>query len=188
MGASSTTIGDLKNLPPGQDVVLPQAAPDLDARVAAQQDERGTSRTDTLYVLIFRGHPRDSIRERKAELFIVGADVTKTNLTYRLEGQRGAYCLNVATDPVPPYSRPYYLRNYHVATVPARAATDVTLHDLVVGTPIHNDDPEWSRFSWIQDVLNRLSTAGIISTEEGDEVLDQTVNVIFDAPYPETDD
>jgi hypothetical protein len=72
--------------------------------------------------------------------------------------------------------------------VSVQSPGDMTLHELVTGTAIHNDDPEWSRFNWIQDVLSRLSTAGIITTEDGDEVFDQTINVIYDAPYPETDD
>lgn len=139
----------------------------------------------TLCVLVSRGYPRDSETTRQIELCIVGDERNGADITYQLKGDGGSYELKVVPNLGTLHSRPNFVRQFHVATVPVTSHRDTKLHELVVETPIHNDNPEWTRWTWIDNVLGALTAAGIISSEEGTEVLDATIDCISDAPYSE---
>lgn len=139
----------------------------------------------TLCVVVSRGYPRDSESTRTIEFCLVGDGSKSADTTYRLVGDRGSYELKVVSNLGTIHSRPKFVRQFHVATVPVVAHGDRMLHDLVTGTPIHNDNPEWTRWTWVDNVLGAVTAAGFISSEEGTEVLDATIDCVSSAPYPD---
>ncbi|KAK9424693.1 hypothetical protein SUNI508_13538 [Seiridium unicorne] len=144
-----------------------------------------TGYVQTLYILVFRGHPRDTESARTMDFCIIANDNNKSNTTYRLEGDHGSYKLITTTGLGAPRSRPHFVRQLHVATVPVVSHEDTKLHDLVGGIAVNNENPEWTRWTWVDNVLCALSAAGIISLEEGTGVLDATIGCVSSAPYPE---
>lgn len=139
----------------------------------------------TMYILVSRGFPRDSESARTIDICIVANDDSHKDTTYRLEGSHGAYVLKVLSDVGPFHSRPHFVRQFHVASVPAASTGKAKLHELVVDTPISNDNPEWTRWTWIDNVLGALTAAGMITSDEATEVLDATIDCVSSAPYPE---
>lgn len=150
-----------------------------------------TGFAQTVYILVFRGYPRDTESARMVDFCIVANDndndsnSNSTDTSFRLEGERGSYKLAVTSDLGTFHSRPHFVRQFHVATVPVATFDDTRLRNLVTGICINNENPEWTRWTWVDNVLGALSAVGIITLEEGTEVLDATIDCVSDAPYPE---
>ncbi|KAI1850215.1 hypothetical protein JX266_004073 [Neoarthrinium moseri] len=174
MGTSSTTVGSVRTT---QHHI--GGEPRLDSNGVAES----ATYTQTLTVLIFRGYPRDTEDSRMIEFYLAADDSATTSTAFRLEGHTGMYWVKVTPRPGVPHSRPHYLRQFFVAAVPVASASDSRLRNAIMGTLVNNEDPEFTRFSWIADVISSLSAGGFITSEEGDEVVDQTINAIYDAPY-----
>lgn len=139
----------------------------------------------TLYVLIFRGIPRDSASARVVDFCIVDHDGDYADTTFHLKGERGSYGLTVTSNLGTIHSRPHFVRQFHVATVSKSSFDDNRLHELVTSIHINNENPEWTRWTWVDNVLSAVSAAGFITSEEGTEVLDATIDCVSDAPYPD---
>jgi hypothetical protein len=140
--------------------------------------------TQTVSILVFKGHPRDTQSTRRADFYIVASDKDKTNTTFRLEGQPGVYWVSETPSLGAPHLRTHFRRPFHVATVQTSSATDTTLRDAIIGTPVRNDDPEYGRLNWVEDVVVGLQNSGLIPADEGTLAVDAAINEILHAPEP----
>ncbi|KAH6652675.1 hypothetical protein BKA67DRAFT_296953 [Truncatella angustata] len=144
-----------------------------------------TDLTQTICILVFRGYPRDCESARIVDFCVITDDGNNTDTTYRLVGSRGSYGLSASPGQGNIHTRPHFVRQFHVATVPVVSVEDRRLHDLVSGTSIHNENPEWTRWTWLDNVLGALTSAGIITSDEAIEIIDATIDCVSSAPYPD---
>ena len=121
-------------------------------------------------ILVFRGHPEDSVDTRVAKLHLdfddndddekrahggghVVGDVT---FEIRSDAQRREAVVRELANQGPPSQRPHFLREIDVATVPVSSELDTTLRDLIRGV---SPNPEWDDRNWVDDVLRVLQAA-----------------------------
>ncbi|KAI1764450.1 hypothetical protein GGR53DRAFT_466295 [Hypoxylon sp. FL1150] len=139
--------------------------------------------SQTLWILIFRGHPRDIQSTRVTELSIVFDDNENRNLTIRIKGQHPIFRVEEVWDLPPPRTRPHFYRRLAVATVETTSDLDTKLRDAILGTHVNNTEPDWTCQNWVGDVLTTLQDAKFITDEEGDNALNGMVNYIARAPW-----
>ncbi|KAI5855012.1 hypothetical protein GGS23DRAFT_608259 [Durotheca rogersii] len=139
--------------------------------------------TQTLWILIFRGYPRDIQSARVTELNIVFDDNESRNLTIRIEGHHPNFRVIEAWNQGHPRTRPHFFRRLAVATVETTADRDTRLRDAILGTHVNNTESDWTCQSWVGDVLTALQDAALITVEEGDNALNGMVNYIARAPW-----
>lgn len=156
-----------------------------DTRAIDAVDGGNSGYIQTLYILISKGYPRDSESARMIDFCLVTNDGKNTNTVYRLDGRKGTYGLKVVPGYGSPRSRPHFVRQLHVATLSVRSPNDTTLHELVTGISINNENPEWTRWMWVDAVLGALSAANIISSDEGTGIIDATIDCVGTATYPD---
>ncbi|KAI2624869.1 hypothetical protein GGR54DRAFT_637770 [Hypoxylon sp. NC1633] len=139
--------------------------------------------TQTLWILIFRGSPRDIQSARVTELSIVFDDNESKNLTIRIQGQHPSFSVDEVWNQPPPRTRPHFFRRLAVATVETHSELDTRLRDAILGTQVNNTESDWTCQSWVGDVLTTLQDARLITVEEGDNALNSMVNYIARAPW-----
>ncbi|KAI8956952.1 hypothetical protein F5Y11DRAFT_361251 [Daldinia sp. FL1419] len=139
--------------------------------------------SQTLWILIFRGHPRDIQSARVTELCIVFDDNENKNLTIRIQGNYPNYRVDEVWNQAPARTRPHFYRRLAVATVETGPEPDTRLRDAILGTHVNNTELDWNCQSWVGDVLTTLQDAGLITDEEGDNALNGMVNYIARAPW-----
>jgi hypothetical protein len=161
--------------------VAPRSA---DTRGLEPAETGDSGYTQTLYILVSKGFPKDSENARMIDFCIVTNDSKNTNTVYRLDGRRGQYGLKVVPGFGNPRLKPHFVRQFHVATLPVRSPNDTTLHELVTGISISNENPEYTRWMWIDSVLGAMSAANLISSDEGTSIIDATIDCVSSAPYP----
>ncbi|KAI1481180.1 hypothetical protein K445DRAFT_318523 [Daldinia sp. EC12] len=155
-----------------------QAQPDGD-----QGTPNAVSHSQTLWILIFRGYPRDIQSARVTELCIVFDDNENRNLTIRIQGNHPHYSVDEVWNQPPPRTRPHFYRRLAVATVETSSEPDTRLRDAILGTHVNNTELDWNCQSWVGDVLTTLQDARLITDEEGDNALNGMVNYIARAPW-----
>ncbi|KAI1142532.1 hypothetical protein F5Y05DRAFT_409682 [Hypoxylon sp. FL0543] len=155
-----------------------QAQPDGD-----QDGLNGTSHSQTLWILIFRGFPRDIQSARVTELCIVFDDNENRNLTIRIKGQHPNFSVEEVWNQAPARTRPHFYRRLAVATVETTSELDMQLRDAILGTHVNNTESDWTCQSWVGDVVTTLQDAKLITVEDGDNALNGMVNYIARAPW-----
>ncbi|KAL7623314.1 hypothetical protein AAE478_006995 [Parahypoxylon ruwenzoriense] len=176
MGIASSTSGhgDGGN---GKDKVRGAQPDDSEA------GSKDTSHSQTLWILIFQGYPRDIQSARVTELCIVFDDNENSNLTIRIQGHHPNFRVDEIWNQGPPRTRPHFFRRLAVATVETTSKLDMQLRDAILGTHVNNTEPDWTCQSWVGDVLTTLQDARLITVEEGDNALNGMVNYIAQAPW-----
>ncbi|KAI1372920.1 hypothetical protein F4677DRAFT_448952 [Hypoxylon crocopeplum] len=139
--------------------------------------------SQTLWILIFRGYPRDIQSGRATELYIVFDDNESKNLTIRIQGQHPNFSVEEVWNQAPPRTRPHFFRRLAVATVETSSELDTRLRDAILSTHVNNTEADWTCQSWVGDVLTALQDARLITVEEGDNALNGMVNYIARAPW-----
>ncbi|KAI1487882.1 hypothetical protein F5X96DRAFT_680925 [Biscogniauxia mediterranea] len=139
--------------------------------------------SQTLWILIFSGQPRDIQSTRVTELYIVFNENESTNLTIQIQGQHPSFKVKEVWNKPPPRSRPRFLRRLAVSTLPTDSEFDTRLRDAIVRTRVDNVEPDWTCQSWVGDVLTELQNADLITVDEGDSALNGMVNCISQAPW-----
>ncbi|KAI0015988.1 hypothetical protein F4780DRAFT_715956 [Xylariomycetidae sp. FL0641] len=139
--------------------------------------------SQTLWILVFTGHPRDIQSARVTELYIVFNEDESTNLTIQLQGEHPSFRVNEIWNQRHPRYRPYFYRRLAVSTVPTSSQFDMRLRDTIYNAPVNNVESDWTCQSWVGDVLTFLQDANLISEEEGDSALNSMVNYISRAPW-----
>ncbi|KAI5923181.1 hypothetical protein F4810DRAFT_226874 [Camillea tinctor] len=150
-----------------------------DGRAAANEKEY----SQTLWILIFSGQPRDIQSARITELCIVFNENESTNLTIQIQGQHPSFKVKEVWNKPPPRSRPRFLRRLAVSSLPTNSEFDTRLRDAIVRTRVDNVEPDWTCQSWVGDVLTELQNANLITVDEGDSALNGMVNCISQAPW-----
>ncbi|KAI2605910.1 uncharacterized protein GGS25DRAFT_523584 [Hypoxylon fragiforme] len=148
-----------------------------------QDGLEGAKHSQTLWILIFRGSPRDIQSARRTELYIAFDDNEKKNLTIRIQGDHPSFSVGEVWNQPHPRSRPHFFRRLAVATVETSSDRDMQLRDAVLGTHVNNIEPDWTCQNWVGDVLTTLQDARLITVEEGDNALNGMVNYIAQAPW-----
>ncbi|KAI0386730.1 hypothetical protein F5Y04DRAFT_275180 [Hypomontagnella monticulosa] len=148
-----------------------------------QNQPDNVNHSQTLWILIFRGHPHDIQSTRVTELYIVFDDNESKNLTIRIQGQHPNFSVDEVWNQAAPRTRPHFFRRLAVATVETSSELDMSLRDAILGTPVNNIEPDWTCQSWVGDVLTTLQDARLITVEEGDNALNGMVNYIARAPW-----
>ncbi|KAF3058227.1 hypothetical protein GL218_05883 [Daldinia childiae] len=148
-----------------------------------QGDPNAVGHSQTLWILIFRGYPRDIQSTRVTELCIVFDDNENKNLTVRIQGSYPHYSVNEVWNQAHPRTRPHFYRRLAVATVETNSEADTRLRDAILGTHLNNTELDWNCQSWVGDVLTTLQDAKLITDEEGDNALNGMVNYIARAPW-----
>ncbi|KAI1098921.1 hypothetical protein F4804DRAFT_345952 [Jackrogersella minutella] len=141
------------------------------------------SHSQTLWILIFRGYPRDIQSARVTELYIVFDDNESKNLTIRIQGHYPNFVVDEVWNQPHPRTRPNYYRRLAVATVETSSELDMGLRDAILGSHVNNTESDWTCQSWVGDVLTTLQDAKLITVEEGDNALNGMVNYIARAPW-----
>ncbi|KAI1081054.1 hypothetical protein F5B20DRAFT_70207 [Whalleya microplaca] len=153
----------------------------------SQADDHGARskavHTQTLWILIFRGHPHDIQSARVTELYIVFDEDESTNLTIQIQGQHPNFTVKEAWNGALPRARPHFFRRLEVATIETTSESDMHLRNAILGTPVNNTESDWTCQSWVGDVLTVLQEANLITVEEGDNALNGMVNYISRAPW-----
>ncbi|KAI0601493.1 hypothetical protein F4775DRAFT_397217 [Biscogniauxia sp. FL1348] len=139
--------------------------------------------SQTLWILIFSGQPRDIQSARITELCIVFNENESTNLTIQIQGQHPSFKVKEVWNRPPPRSRPRFLRRLAVSTLSTNSEFDTRLRDSIVRTRVDNVEPDWTCQSWVGDVLTELQNANLITVDEGDSALNGMVNCISQAPW-----
>ncbi|KAI1502619.1 hypothetical protein F5X99DRAFT_154378 [Biscogniauxia marginata] len=142
-----------------------------------------TNYSQTLWILIFAGHPRDIQSTRVTELCIVFNENESTNLTIQLQGQHPSFKVKEIWNKPPPRSRPRFLRRFAVSTLPTSSEFDTKLRDAILRTSVDKVESDWTCQSWVGDVLTELQNADLITVDEGDSALNGMVNCISQAPW-----
>ncbi|KAI0849263.1 hypothetical protein F5Y00DRAFT_261733 [Daldinia vernicosa] len=148
-----------------------------------QGNPNAVSHSQTLWILIFRGYPRDIQSTRVTELCIVFDDNENKNLTVRIKGSYPHYSVDEVWNQAPARTRPHFYRRLAVATVETSSELDTRLRDAILGTHVNNTELDWNCQSWVGDVLTTLQDAKLITDEEGDNALNGMVNYIARAPW-----
>ncbi|OTB09289.1 hypothetical protein M426DRAFT_7302 [Hypoxylon sp. CI-4A] len=176
MGVGPSTVGhgDGKK---GQDKIQ-QVQPD-----GIQDKPEATNHSQTLWILIFRGYPRDIQSARVTELCIVFDDNESRNLTIRIKGQHPSFSVEEVWDQPPARTRPHFYRRLAITTVESHSELDMRLRDAIISTHVNNTELDWTCQSWVGDVLTTLQDERIITDEEGDNALNGMVNYIARAPW-----
>ncbi|KAI1778422.1 hypothetical protein F4818DRAFT_438586 [Hypoxylon cercidicola] len=156
---------------------------DQKAQPAADRPEDVSRHSQTLWILIFRGYPRDIQSARVTELHIVFDDNENRNLTIRIKGQHPSFSVEEVWNQPLPRTRPNFFRRLAVATVETTSELDMQLRDAILGTHVNNTESDWTCQSWVGDVLTTLQDAKFITVEEGDNALNGMVNYIARAPW-----
>ena len=113
-------------------------------------------------ILVFRGHPEDSVDTRVAKLHLDfderahGGHVGDVTFEIRSDAQRREAVVRELANQGPPSQRPHFLREIDVATVPVSSELDTTLRDMIRGV---SPNPEWDDRNWVDDVLRVLQAA-----------------------------
>ncbi|KAI1396345.1 hypothetical protein F4819DRAFT_500323 [Hypoxylon fuscum] len=141
------------------------------------------SHSQTLWILIFRGHPRDIQSTRVTELCIVFDEDEAKNLNIRIQGQYPNFRVEERWNQAPARTRPHFLRRLAVATVETPSDLDLQLRDAILSTPVNNTEPDFTCQGWVGDVVTSLQDARVITVEEGDNALNGMVNYIARAPW-----
>ncbi|KAI0881828.1 uncharacterized protein GGS22DRAFT_192022 [Annulohypoxylon maeteangense] len=141
------------------------------------------SHSQTLWILIFRGSPRDIQSNRVTELYIVFDENESKNLTIRIQGHHPNFTVEEIWNQPHPRTRPHFYRRLAVATVETSSELDMGLRDAISGSHVNNTESDWTCQSWVGDVLTTLQDARLITVEEGDNALNGMVNYIARAPW-----
>ncbi|KAI0164309.1 hypothetical protein GGR52DRAFT_575666 [Hypoxylon sp. FL1284] len=149
----------------------------------AGEPAQRVSHSQTLWILIFRGHPRDIQSTRVTELHIVFDDNENRNLTIRIKGQHPNFRVEELRDQPPSRTRPHFLQRLAVATLETTSDLDMQLRDAILSTHVNNTESDWTCQSWVGDVLTELQDERFITVEEGDNALNGMVNYIARAPW-----
>ncbi|KAI1390043.1 uncharacterized protein F4822DRAFT_428389 [Hypoxylon trugodes] len=151
--------------------------------VDSQAKPDDVSHSQTLWILIFRGYPRDIQSARITELYIVFDDDESRNLTIRIQGHHPNFAVDEVWNQAHPRTRPHFFRRLAVATVETSSELDMRLRDAILGTHVNNTESDWTCQSWVGDALTTLQDARLITVEEGDNALNGMVNYIARAPW-----
>ncbi|CAJ2503034.1 Uu.00g104280.m01.CDS01 [Anthostomella pinea] len=153
----------------------------------AQPDDGRTGAAEptsqSLWILIFKGYPRDIQSARVTELYIVFNEDESMNLTIQIQGQHPSFSVKELWNQPAPRARPHFHRRLAVSTLPTSSELDMSLRNAILATRVNNIDADWSCQSWVGDVLTVLQDANMITVEEGDNALDGMVNYISRAPW-----
>lgn len=141
-----------------------------------------SAQTRELWILIFKGHPRDIQSARVTDLYLEVNDdnsnnSSNSNCTFRLEGQPGGYWVSEERNQPEPRFRSHFYQKLHVATL----QSDSTLRNAVNDVPLRHNESDFNCQTWVGDVIEKLQTDGLISS--GDAVVDAMVKSIYQAPW-----
>ncbi|KAI0146945.1 hypothetical protein GGR57DRAFT_506154 [Xylariaceae sp. FL1272] len=141
--------------------------PDVSSEVATVGGQ-----AQTLWILIFKGHPRDIQSARVTELYLSFNESESVNVTFSLRGQYPSFRVReVWNGPVPRFRRHFH-RRLAVSTITSTEnKLDMRVRDVVSGTPANNSEPDLSSQSWVGDIITVLQEANLITAEEGDNAL-----------------
>lgn len=136
--------------------------------------------TQTLWILIFKGRPRDLQSTRITELYIAFEDDEGTNITIRLQGAYPDFRIQEEWNQPLPWMRPNFHRRLAVSTW---KDLGMRVRDAIWTTPVNNTELDYGCQSWVGDVVTVLQDANLITAEEGDNALNGMVNYISQAPW-----
>ncbi|KAI8624855.1 hypothetical protein F5Y19DRAFT_284661 [Xylariaceae sp. FL1651] len=165
------------------------AVSDLGVGQALQSGARpgGTSKpgpVQTLWILIFKGQPRDIQSTRVTELYIAYNEDESTNVTIQIQGEHPNFRVNEVWNQPLPRLRPNFYRRLAVSTLTTTGEEfDTRLRDAIWSTPVNNTELDWSCQSWVGDVVTVLQEMNLITAEEGDNALNGMVNYLSQAPW-----
>ncbi|KAH9900219.1 hypothetical protein F4778DRAFT_782329 [Xylariomycetidae sp. FL2044] len=145
--------------------------------------EKGPAHCQTLWILIFTGHPRDLQSTRVTELYIVFDDDERKNINIQLQGQYPSYRVEQIWNQSPPRARPNFFQRLAVSSLSSDSDLDMRLRDGILRTPVNNNESDWGCQSWVGDVVTQLQGENLILDEEGDHALNSMVNYISQAPW-----
>ncbi|KAI1203325.1 hypothetical protein F5X97DRAFT_341942 [Nemania serpens] len=124
--------------------------------------------TQTLWILIFKGRPRDLQSTRITELYIAFEDDEGTNITIRLQGAYPDFRIQEEWNQPLPWMRPNFHRRLAVSTW---KDLGMRVRDAIWTTPVNNTELDYGCQSWVGDVVTVLQDANLITAEEGDNAL-----------------
>ncbi|RYO79277.1 hypothetical protein DL766_002092 [Monosporascus sp. MC13-8B] len=128
-------------------------------------------------ILVFRGHPKDSVDTRVAKLHLDFQESENRDITFEM-GPGPYPVLQELTNQGPPSQRPHFLRKIDVATVPVASELDMALRDTIRSIP---PNPEWDDRNWVDDVLRVLQAAWPLQINNGD--VTYALNFMVDVLY-----
>ncbi|KAI1171505.1 hypothetical protein F4777DRAFT_593775 [Nemania sp. FL0916] len=188
----------------GTDTALPSAAGHLETPLSSQAQDSvangpsteqvprplshpaATSKagqTQTLWILIFKGQPKDLQSTRTTELYIAFDGDERTNVTIRMQGEYPNFGVSEEWNQPLPWMRPNFYRRLAVSTFPATGnQLSANVQDTIRATPV-DAEPDYSSQSWVGEVVTALQEANLITVEEGDSALNGMVNYISQAPW-----
>ncbi|KAI1130089.1 hypothetical protein F5Y10DRAFT_236625 [Nemania abortiva] len=140
--------------------------------------------TQTLWILIFKGQPRDLQSTRITELYIAFDEDEGTNVTIRMQGEYPNFRVHEEWDQPLPWMRPNFHRRLAVSTfATVGRELDMRVRNAIWETPVNNTELDYGCQSWVGDVVTVLQDANLITVEEGDNALNGMVNYISQAPW-----
>ncbi|KAI1116355.1 hypothetical protein F5Y14DRAFT_449220 [Nemania sp. NC0429] len=125
--------------------------------------------TQTLWILILKGHPRDLQSTRITELYIAFGEDEGTNITIRLQGVYPNFRVQEEWNLPRPWTRRNYYRRLAVSTW---KDLGMRVRDAIWTTPV-NTELDYGCQSWVGDVVTVLQDANLITAEEGDNALNE---------------
>ncbi|KAI0471310.1 hypothetical protein F4859DRAFT_515529 [Xylaria cf. heliscus] len=138
----------------------------------------------TLWILIFKGQPKDLQSTRITELYIAFDEDEGTNVTIRIQGEYPNFRAHEEWNQPLPWMRPNFFRRLAVSTFTTMGRElDMRVRDAIWGTPVNNRELDYSCQIWVGDVVTVLQERNLITAEEGDNALNGMVNYISQAPW-----
>ncbi|KAI1270778.1 hypothetical protein F5Y18DRAFT_21661 [Xylariaceae sp. FL1019] len=153
--------------------------PDISSDIAS-----GGGQAQTLWILIFKGHPRDIQSTRVTELYLAFNESESINVTFSLRGQYPSFRVReVWNGPMPRHRRNFHRRLAVSTIMSTEKELNMCVRDAISDTPANNSEPDLTSQSWVGDMITVLQEADLVTVEEGDNALNGMVNYISQAPW-----
>ncbi|KAI0201910.1 hypothetical protein F4808DRAFT_459300 [Astrocystis sublimbata] len=167
--------GDVANGQNAEQASRPLPHPDMTSRTGQMQ---------TLWILIFKGHPQDLQSTRITQLYISFDEAEKSNVTIRIQGEYPDFKAHEEWNQPLPWLRPHYFRRLAVSTFTSTGnEIDLRVRNIIMDAPVNNPESDYNCQSWVGDVVTVLQEANLITVEEGDNAINSMVNLISQAPW-----
>jgi hypothetical protein len=139
------------------------------------------SKTWVLWILIFRGQPRDIQSTRVTDLCLEAVGHPSFNCTFHLDGQPGEYVVRENWNLPEPRLRDNFHQKFHVATLQDSLISDATIQQAILSVPLRQNESDFNCQTWVGDVIDKLQSDGLVSS--GEAAVDAMVKNIYQAPW-----
>ncbi|KAJ8125167.1 hypothetical protein O1611_g8473 [Lasiodiplodia mahajangana] len=139
------------------------------------------TQTQTLWILIFKGQPKDLVSTRTTEFYLALDEDQGTNVTIRMQGEYPNSRVHEERNQPQPWLRPNFYRRLAVSAFAATGKElDMRVRNTIWETPV-NRELEYGCQSWVGNALEALQNANLITVEEGDSALTGMIEFVSQA-------